>query len=109
VPIAEAHPVFGTGVGSTSLETGQGVISFYLTMLKEAGIPALILILAYLAWTFRQITRLPGGNPYKYAFATALIAAITQYAAISNIWFPWLWLLCSLIIDERVEAAPLRA
>ena len=36
-PVAEESPFLGTGVGSTSQETGEGVISFYLTMLKEAG------------------------------------------------------------------------
>jgi O-antigen ligase len=102
IPVAADNPFLGIGVGSTSEATGEGVVSFYLTMLKEAGIPALILIVSYLLLALAGVVRLSTRSPYKYAYAIAMVSAILQYAAISDIWFPWLWLLCILIADEGV-------
>jgi hypothetical protein len=101
LPAIARHPLLGTGIGSTSAELGSGVISFYLTMLKEAGIPALLLILAFFALMFREITRLPRQDPYKYVYAASFVAAVCHYAIISDIWYPWFWLLCVFIIVER--------
>ena len=106
--VAAEHPVFGTGIGSTSLETGSGVLSFYLTMLKEAGVLALVSIVLFFASVFRQIAALPSWNRYKYAYAASFTAAICHLAVISDIWYPWLWLLCVLVAAEyagRFEAA----
>src|SRR5437762_5213952 len=106
-PIAAEHPIWGTGIGSTSAESGGGVVSFYLTMLKEAGIPSLALILAFLAAVFREILTLPRRDAYKYAYGASFIAAVCHYAIISDIWYPWLWLLCVLAIGQRwVTTAP---
>jgi O-antigen ligase len=101
LPVAVRHPVFGTGIGSTSAELGGGVISFYLTMLKEAGIPSLLLILAFFTLVFREITKLPRRDPYKYAYAVSFVAAVSHYAIISDIWYPWFWLLCIFVVAQR--------
>jgi len=100
-PVAAEHPLLGTGIGSTSAELGGGVISFYLTMLKEAGLPSLMLIVAFLVAVFRQILLLPRWDPYKYAYAASFAAAVCHYAIISDIWYPWFWLLCIFVIAQR--------
>jgi O-antigen ligase/polysaccharide polymerase Wzy-like membrane protein len=100
-PIAAEHPFLGTGIGSTSAESGTGVVSLYLTMLKEAGLPSLILIVAFLAAVFREILVLPRRAPYKYAYAASYVAAVCHYAVISDIWYPWIWLLCIFVIGQR--------
>ena len=100
-PLAAAHPFLGTGIGSTSVETGTGVVSLYLTMLKEAGLPSLLLIVAFLCAVFHEILVLPRRDPYKYAYAASFVAAACHYAVISDIWYPWLWLLCSFAIAQR--------
>jgi O-antigen ligase/polysaccharide polymerase Wzy-like membrane protein len=100
-PIAAEHPLWGTGIGSTSAESGQGVVSFYLTMLKEAGVPSLILIVAFLSAVFGEIAALPRRDPFKYVYSASFVAAVCHYAIISDIWYPWLWLLCVFAIGER--------
>lgn len=106
LPVAMRHPLLGTGIGSTSAELGGGVISFYLTMLKEGGIPSLLLICAFFALVFREIARLPRKHPYKYAYTASFVAAVAHYAIISDIWYPWFWLLCVFVIAERRIALP---
>src|SRR5207253_1173199 len=100
-PLAAEHPFLGTGIGSTSAETGTGVVSLYLTMLKEAGLPSLLLIVAFLCAVFHETWALPRRDPYKYAYAASFVAAACHYAVISDIWYPWLWLLCSFAIAQR--------
>jgi len=102
---AAQHPAFGTGIGSTSVEEGRGVISFYLTMLKEAGVPALLLSVAFLLGVFRQIWLLPRGDPTKYAYGASFVAVACHYGVISDIWYPWLWFLCVLVTGERRSLA----
>lgn len=109
ITVVQDRPILGTGIGSTSQETGTGVISFYLTILKEGGIPALLLISAYLAAILTMVVQLPSYSPFKYAYAIALVAAVVHYAVISDIWFPWIWLLAILIVDERVAPTDGRA
>lgn len=104
LPVALRHPLGGTGIGSTSAEQGSGVISFYLTMLKEGGIPALLLIVAFFVLVFREIARLPRRHPYKYAYAASFVAAVAHYAIVSDIWYPWFWLLCIFVVAERRSA-----
>jgi len=105
-PVAAEHPILGTGIGSTSAESGGGVVSFYLTMLKEAGLPSLILIVAFLAAVFREIVLLPRWDAYKYAYAASFAAAVCHYAIISDIWYPWFWLLCIFVIGQRRVPGP---
>jgi hypothetical protein len=100
-PVAAEHPFLGTGIGSTSAESGGGVVSFYLTMLKEAGLPSLLLILAFMFAVFREIATLPRRDAYKYAYAASFTAAVSHYAIISDIWYPWFWLLCIFVIWQR--------
>ncbi|OLC06451.1 MAG: hypothetical protein AUH42_05540 [Gemmatimonadetes bacterium 13_1_40CM_70_11] len=102
--VAAEHPLLGTGVGSTSVERGSGVISFYLTMLKEAGTVSLALILVFFALIFRRIMMLPSWNRFKYAYAVSFVAALCHYAIISDIWYPWLWLLCVFVTTEPHHA-----
>jgi O-antigen ligase len=106
---AAEHPVFGTGIGSTAVETGRGVISFYLTTLKEAGIPALVFVLLFLSLVFRTILVLPRSAPYKYAYVASFVAAICHYAVVSDIWYPWLWFLCAFVSAEQRLASVVRA
>ena len=105
-PAAVEHPFLGTGIGSTSAESGSGVVSFYLTMLKEAGVPSLILIVAFLVAVFREIWRLPRWDAYKYVYAASFAAAVCHYAIISDIWYPWFWLLCIFVIGQRRVSWP---
>ena len=91
-------------MGSTSVERGSGVISFYLTMLKEAGTVSLALILVFFALIFRRIMMLPSWNRFKYAYAVSFVAALCHYAIISDIWYPWLWLLCVFVTTEPHHA-----
>lgn len=103
--VAQQHPFLGTGIGSTSLETGSGNLSFYLTMLKEGGIVTLSLSVLFLGNIFRRIWALPANNRYKYAYAASFVAGVGQYAVISDVWYPWLWLLCALVACESREAS----
>lgn len=105
-PVAAEHPFWGTGIGSTSAEMGQGVVSFYLTMLKEAGLPSLILIACFLYAVSREILSLPRRDPYKYAYGASFVAAACHYAIISDIWYPWLWLLCVFAVGQRRVSTP---
>jgi len=111
VAAAAQHPVWGTGVGSTSARTGEGLISFYLTMLKEAGAPGLVLVVSFLVSVFRQIVALPRDDDYKYAYGAGFVAVACHYAVISDVWYPWLWLLCVFIVARsgRRAAPPLTA
>jgi len=102
LPAIARHPFLGTGIGSTSATSGGGgVISFYLTMMKEGGIFALLLILAFFAFVFREIARLPRRDPYKYAYAASFVAAVCHYGIISDIWYPWFWLLSVFIVAQH--------
>ena len=49
---------------------------------------------------FRQIWALPRRNPYKYAYGASFVAAVCHYAVVSDIWYPWLWFLCTLVAGE---------
>ncbi len=105
--VALEHPFLGTGIGSTSLETGSGNLSFYLTMLKEGGVVTLSLSLLFLGSVFRRIWGLPANSRYKYAYAASFVAGVGQYAVISDVWYPWLWWLCALVACEPREASRL--
>src|SRR5207244_11262844 len=59
-------------------------------LLKEAGLPSLLLIVAFLCAVFHEILVLPRRDPYKYAYAASFVAAACHYAVISDIWYPWL-------------------
>jgi hypothetical protein len=111
VAVAAQHPLWGTGVGSTSARTGEGLISFYLTMLKEAGVPGLVLVVSFLVAVFRQILALPRDDAYKYAYGASFVAVACHYAVVSDVWYPWLWLLCVFIVarSRRRAALPLMA
>lgn len=100
VSVALEHPFVGTGIGSTSRDTGAGVISFYLTILKEAGVVTAVLIVFFLGSVCRRIVLLPATHPYKYAFALSFVAAVGHYAVMSDIWYPWLWFLCAVVAWE---------
>ena len=103
--VALEHPLLGTGIGSTSRETGSGLISFYLTMLKEGGVVTLGTIVLFLGGVLHRIGALPVTSRYKYAYAASFIAAVCHYAVISDVWYPWLWLLCALIACDARQAS----
>jgi hypothetical protein len=75
-------------------------------MLKEAGLPSLMLIIAFLAAVFREILLLPRWDAYKYAYAASFTAAVCHYAIVSDIWYPWFWLLCIFVIGQRRVPGP---
>jgi hypothetical protein len=107
--VALEHPLIGTGIGSTSRDTGSGIMSFYLTMLKEGGVVTLGAIVLFLGGVLRRITTLPAATPYKYAYAASFVAAVLHYAVISDVWYPWLWLLCALVACDAGQASTGRA
>jgi O-antigen ligase len=109
VSVALEHPVLGTGIGSTSRETGSGLISFYLTMLREGGVVTLGTVVLFLGAMLHRIGALPSTSRYKYAYAASFIAAVCHYAVISDVWYPWLWLLCALIACDARQASNHRA
>ena len=84
---------------------GEGVISFYLTMLKEAGVPGLALVVAFLLAVFRRILALPRADAYKYVYGASFVAVVCHYAVISDFWYPWLWLLCVFIVTHSPRRA----
>lgn len=94
------HPLLGEGLGATSAERGTGVISLYLLLLKEGGILSLGLFVGFLGLVFARVLRLRDGHPYRYAYLGGLVAGATHYALVSDFWYPWLWVLCALIVTE---------
>lgn len=96
-----AHPVFGAGIGSSSAETGKGSISLYLTLLREVGLAGLFVFLA----SFAIVPSLAGYLLRRSALGPPLLmgflAATIQYAVIANIWYPWIWMLFALMLNER--------
>lgn len=101
--VAGRHPWLGVGVGTTSATSGTGVISLYLTIIKEAGVLALALFLGYLGLVAGQAIALPASG-VKYALLAGLVAGAVHYAVIANIWYPWLWMLVALVTNESVRA-----
>jgi hypothetical protein len=60
---------------------------------------------------FRQILALPRDDAYKYAYGASFVAVACHYAVVSDVWYPWLWLLCVFIVarSRRRAALPVMA
>lgn len=92
-------PIWGNGIGSVAIETGTGSTSFFLEILAEAGLIGFALIAAILLVSVRRILML--GGPRKWAYLLSFTIAIVHYNAISDYWYPWLWVLLAVVNYEH--------
>jgi hypothetical protein len=92
-----ARPILGYGLGSSSEATGTGVLSLFLTLATEAGLVAMVLFLLFVLSVWVTLVRFPPTASAKYAYVLSFVAATLHYAVISDIWYPWYWLLVILI------------
>lgn len=88
-------PVIGDGPGITSFLYGTGSTSFYIETLAELGILGISILMLIFLLFFMKAYKLYGGIRYVYIFS--LTACLVHYFGISSFWYPWLWLLLSII------------
>lgn len=91
------YPLFGTGIGSTSAKRSTGVISFYLLLLKEAGLIAFTLFICFVLSMFCKVLTMPKTFNYKYGYTVSFVAGVGHYIVISDFWLPWIWFLFAII------------
>lgn len=91
------NPVFGVAPGGflVSNIVGQGVVSWWLQVFLEGGIPAGLFLFLFFVLNLRMVLGITSN--IKYAYIVSLVSAIIHYAVISDYWFPWLWVLIVMI------------
>lgn len=91
-------PFFGIGPGEISYRYGIGTVSWYLKILSETGLIALILLCCFFLAVYSRLSSLPTG--LKTVYFLCLTSGVIHYAVISNYWMPWIWLVILLIQVE---------
>jgi O-antigen ligase len=90
-------PIFGRGLGDTSAGGDEsGLISFFLTLLAEAGLPALLFFLAFLVLLLAPLLRAPPRAELvapRLAFLMAVVTSAGHYALVTGYNETWPWFL----------------
>jgi len=115
VEVTLEHPLLGVGAGNFEIISGNWHVTHdsFTQMSSEGGVPALILYLMILWYSFKdlQAIRRESGDPSVRILASALRAALAAYvlgslfASVVYLFFPYLMFgyICAL---RRVSAGP---
>ena len=102
--IAE-KPIFGNGIGCLGSRQEGSSTSWFLFLALESGIPATILFVLFLAFSFRRIWK--SQQPYRYWFLAGFLASVLHFNVVSTIHHPFLWVLLALFhVAENQKNLP---
>lgn len=93
--LVKEKPILGYGPGITAILNGTGSTSLYIDILIEFGIVGLSMLAVFMMYFLRLILKIQGVIKYVYLFS--FIVAATHYLVISAYWFPWLWVIFSIV------------
>jgi O-antigen ligase len=91
---AKEKPILGYGPGSTTIGFGGSSVNWYLTVLVENGVLALLCILLFFFFTFKRMIQSKLVN--RNYFLLGFIASCIHLATISTFYDPAIWLLIIL-------------
>ena len=101
-------PFFGRGLGDTSAGGDEsGLISFYLTLLAECGLPALLAFVAFLAFLLLPVLRPPPRRALlapRLGLIMAFVAAAGHFALVTGYSESWPWLVFAITSFACSEA-----
>ncbi|MCK5270093.1 MAG: O-antigen ligase family protein, partial [Sedimentisphaerales bacterium] len=103
--IAE-KPIFGNGIGCLGSRQEGSSTSWFLFLALESGIPAMILFVLFLVFSFRRIWK--SQQPYRYWFLAGFLASVLHFNVVSTIHHPFLWVLLALFhVAESQKSLPM--
>jgi hypothetical protein len=73
---------------------GTGLISLWLELVVATGVPAAILLIAYIVGLVAKLARMR--RPEGDACFVALVALVLHHIAVYEVWFPMLWFALAL-------------
>ena len=99
IELFKASPYVGGGPGVAVIQNGTGSTSLYLEVLAETGVFGISLLILILTISISRLIALKSSIKWVYLFS--LVVALCHYAAISDYWYPWLWLILALINYQK--------
>lgn len=91
----QESPIIGHGSGITSIIYDTGSTNIYLEILTGSGLIGLGLFLAILFYHLNLILKLKG--QIKYIYLISFTTMFIHYMAISDYWYPWMWMLLVMV------------
>lgn len=88
-------PLLGQGPGAAANVKGTGIVNLYLDILVDTGAIGLLLFMCILAVAMARIIRI--SSPVRWVYLFSFVVLVVHYIAISDYWFPWLWILLALV------------
>jgi hypothetical protein len=100
--VISAHPLLGVGAGGflEQFELNYGIVSWWIQLAVEAGLPAVLCFALFFMFALRSALHRNIGHP---GYFVSIAAAAIHYMAISDYWLPWLWFVLALLALQLKE------